>query len=165
MPSIRKHGAYMTSPTIDRIIADPDYGIQLLKELKNERQARLAAEEARINAENQVAVLQPKATYHDYVLTSKDAVPITVIAKDYGMSGKVMNEKLHDLGIQYKVKDTWVLYAKYANHDYTDTYTHAYKDKDGETHTRIQTNWTQTGRLFIYKKLKDVGVLPMMERQ
>jgi prophage antirepressor-like protein len=46
LPSIRKHGAYMTAPTIDKILADPDFGIRLLTELKAEqvRNATLAAE-------------------------------------------------------------------------------------------------------------------------
>jgi prophage antirepressor-like protein len=45
LPSIRKHGAYVTAPTIDRILADPDFGIRLLTELKQEQtqNAALAA--------------------------------------------------------------------------------------------------------------------------
>jgi prophage antirepressor-like protein len=42
LPSIRKHGAYVTAPTIDKILADPDFGIRLLTQLKDE-QARNAA--------------------------------------------------------------------------------------------------------------------------
>lgn len=42
LPSIRKHGAYMTEATIDKVLADPDFGIRLLTQLKEE-QARSAA--------------------------------------------------------------------------------------------------------------------------
>lgn len=45
VPSIRKHGAYMTSATIDRMIASPEFGIKLLTELKAEQDKRKALEE------------------------------------------------------------------------------------------------------------------------
>ena len=45
LPSIRKHGAYATDATIDNIIADPDFGIRLLTQLKEERAKAKASEE------------------------------------------------------------------------------------------------------------------------
>lgn len=45
LPSIRKHGAYMTNDVIERTLTDPDYLIQLATQLKKERQMRLEAEE------------------------------------------------------------------------------------------------------------------------
>jgi len=45
VPSIRKHGAYMTPDTIDRMIASPEFGIKLLTELKSEQEKRKALEE------------------------------------------------------------------------------------------------------------------------
>lgn len=45
LPSIRKHGAYMTPDTIDRMIASPEFGIKLLTELKSEQEKRKALEE------------------------------------------------------------------------------------------------------------------------
>ena len=47
IPSIRQHGAYATDSTIDRIIGDPDFGIRLLGQLKQEREARRALEAQR----------------------------------------------------------------------------------------------------------------------
>lgn len=44
LPAIRKHGAYATAPTIDKILDDPDYGIRLLQNLKEEREKRKALE-------------------------------------------------------------------------------------------------------------------------
>ena len=43
LPTIRKHGAYMTNEVIERTLTDPDYLIQLATALKEERQARLLA--------------------------------------------------------------------------------------------------------------------------
>lgn len=45
LPTIRKHGAYMTETVIERTLTDPDYLIQLATTLKEERQKRLLAEE------------------------------------------------------------------------------------------------------------------------
>ena len=64
-----------------------------------------------------IAELQPKATYYDLILQNKSLVAISVIAKDYGMSGTKMNELLNEHGVQYKMgnkkKYIWLLYAKY----------------------------------------------------
>lgn len=62
-----------------------------------------------------ITELQPKANYVDTILQSKSLVTITQIAKDYGMSGRRMNQVLKELKIQYKVGGQWVLYSKYQN--------------------------------------------------
>lgn len=111
-----------------------------------------------------IAELQPKASYYDKVLTAPDPIPVSLIAKDYGKSGTWLNKKLHDLGIQYKLNGTWLLYQKYAEQGYTKSFTHTYSDKLGMTHTSMFTYWTQKGRLFIYDLLKEHGILPLMER-
>lgn len=54
----------------------------------------------------QIAEMQPKASYYDLILQNKNTVPITQIAKDYGMSGRKFNELLHELGVQYKFRKT-----------------------------------------------------------
>lgn len=95
LPAIRKHGMYATAKTIDQMLADPDSMIKVLTELKKEREGRLIAEQ-RVNE------LTPKDSYYDLVLKNKSLVTITQIAKDYGMSGREMNSKLHDLKVQYK---------------------------------------------------------------
>lgn len=106
--------------------------------------------------EIQIAEYQPKATYYDKVLQSKGLVNISVIAKDYGMSGQKMNQLLHDVGIQYKQGSVWLPYSKHQDKGYTKTTT----TKDGYVHMK----WTQQGRLFIYDTLKQHGVLPLIER-
>lgn len=99
LPTIRKHGAYMTSEKIEEVLLNPDTIIKLATELKTERERRSIAEQ-RVNE------LTPKASYYDLVLSNKSLVTITQIAKDYGMSGQSMNHKLHDLGVIYKQGNT-----------------------------------------------------------
>ena len=71
---------------------------------------------------------------------------------------------LKDLGIQYKQGDTWVLYSKYQGYGYLQTKTHNYADADGVQHAKQHSYWTQKGRLFLYEKLKNKGVMPLMEQ-
>ncbi|MGK8294037.1 phage antirepressor KilAC domain-containing protein [Staphylococcus arlettae] len=109
----------------------------------------------------QIGELKPKATYYDLVLQNKSLLSVSKIAKDYGMSARALNTLLHDLGIQYKQGDIWLLYAKYQDKGYTQTSTYALD----EEHSKVSTKWTQQGRLFIYDLLKDEGILPTIEKQ
>lgn len=132
---------------------------------------RLAADQAELLEKQQkqleikdtiISEYEPKATYYDLILSSQDALPITVIAKDYGMSAKAMNKKLNELGIIFKCQGTWVTYQKYASKGYTKTSTVSYDDGKGSA---VHTKWTQKGRLFLYDTLKNCGILPLMEKE
>ena len=65
IPSIRKHGAYMTENTLDRMINSPEFGIKLLTALKEEKDKRKALEVANSELTVQNAIMQPKADYFD----------------------------------------------------------------------------------------------------
>lgn len=120
-----------------------------------------------INTQQQqiIGELKPKADYTDHILKSKALMTITAIAKDYGMSGNEMNNKLHELGVQYKQGNQWFLYAKYQACGYTHSETISFKRRDGSEDTTLHTKWTQKGRLFIYNLLKENDILPMIERR
>lgn len=106
--------------------------------------------------------LKPKATYYDLVLQNKSLLSITKIAKDYGLSGRKMNEMLHELGVQFKQGDCWLLYQKYAERGYTQSRTHVIDEEK----SKLNTYWTQKGRLFIYDLLKaEKGLLPLIEQE
>lgn len=111
-----------------------------------------------------IGELEPKASYYDTILQCKDLIPTTIIAKDYGMSAKKFNSTLHDMGIQFKQGDTWVLYSKYQGSGYLKTKTHSYADADGKIHSKEHSYWTQKGRLFLYDLLKNKGVMPLIEK-
>lgn len=161
LPAIRRHGMYAT----EDLIANPDLAIAAFQALKAEREKRIALEEAVAVQAQQIAELKPKASYYDVVLKCKDAVNISVIAKDYGWSAQRMNEYLHQKGVQYKQADIWLLYQKHAGCGYTKTNTHVYEDTCGREHTKVHTKWTQKGRLFIYGLLKADGVYPQIEME
>ena len=164
LPAIRQHGAYMTEATLERALAEPDFLISLATKLKEEREARAKLELDKTVLTQQVAELQPKASYYDLVLQCPGLLSMTEIAKDYGMSAKAMNKKLHELGVQFNQSGVWFLYARYQSEGYTQTKTQNYSRPDGTQGTRTHMYWTQKGRVFLYYLLKEQGILPMMER-
>ena len=162
LPAIRKHGVF----AMDDIVNNTDALIEALQAFKAERLARIEAEAQSAVKSQQIAEMQPKVSYYNIVLQTPDVVPITVIAKDYGWSGKRMNKYLHEEGIQFRQPNgIWLLYQKHADKGYTKTKTSTYVDSVGTEHSAVHTYWTQEGRLFIYDLLKSRGILPLIERE
>ena len=153
LPSIRKHGAYINDDVINQMQEDSDYAAELLRNLTAERNRSN-------NLVNRVAQLTPKAHYHDIILQCPDSIPVTFIAKDYGMSGAAFNKLLYKLNVQFRIGRTWLLYAKHQRNGYTVTNTYT---KNGMT-TLVHTCWTQRGRFWLYELLKRNGILPTIER-
>ena len=147
------------------MIADPvARALKWAEEQKAHRQQVALLEANNARQEQIIGELKPKADYTDMILQNKGLVPITAIAKDYGMSGVAMNEKLHEMKIIYKMGRQWLLYSKYQAKGYTHSETVNFKHKDGRDDVAMNTKWTQKGRLFLYEKLKEQGILPVIER-
>ena len=135
IPAIRKYGLYATDEVIEKTLNNPDFMIKLLEELKKERKEK--------------AKLQEKITLLTH---TKKTYTTTEIAKELGFrSARELNEKLKEMKIQYKVNDTWVLSAKYA-------------DKGYESIKQISLingnvvydrRWTQKGREFLLELFKN----------
>lgn len=125
LPSIRKHGIYATDNVIDQILNNPDFGIELLTKLKEERSAR-------IEAEKQAAVL----THVNKTYTC------TEVAKELGLKSAIeLNNRLKELGVQYKVNQTWVPYTKYANLGWFD----------------IKQEVADNGHIIYHRKITGIG--------
>ena len=102
LKTIRKHGIYATDNVIDNILNNPDFGIELLTKLKEERAARVEAE--RKNA----ILMHVNKTY-----------TITEIAKELGLKSAIqLNRILAEKKIQYQVNGTWVMFSQYSNCGY-----------------------------------------------
>lgn len=158
LPAIRKDGGYMVTKEgeteeelIARALILAQKSIDRL-ELENKQKDQIIGE------------LRPKADYVDKILQNTSLIKVSSIAKDYGMSAQDMNKLLHELRIQYKQGDQWLLYANIQDKGYTSSETHVYKKKDGTTDVNLLTKWTQKGRMFLYEELKRNGYLPMIER-
>ena len=161
LPAIRKTGMYAT----EELLENPDLAIQAFTALKLEREKNKKLNTTVKVQEQQIMELQPKASYYDLVLNCPDLLSVTVIAKDYGKSAKWLNNFLKEHKIQFKQGKIWLLYKEYAEQGYTSTKTHTVNGNDGKQHSKVNTYWTQKGRLFIYALLKSEGILPIMEQE
>ena len=112
-----------------------------------------------------ITELTPKADYADRILSSNDCMTVTQIAQDYGLSAVSFNRILSRAGIQRKVGEQWILYAEYQGKGYVQNKTYDYEKANGTTGTKLSTVWTQKGRLFLYNRLKEIGVVPEMEKE
>jgi len=171
IPSIRRHGAYMTEDTLRKALNSPDFLIRLATKLKDEQERNRALEGKVEELESSVRTmdrvigeLAPKANYVDIILKSSSTVLITQIAQDYGMSAKALNRKLAELRIQRRVGRQWILYAEYQGKGYVHSKTIDIVHSNGRPDVMMQTEWTQKGRLFLYEELKKHGIYPMIER-
>ena len=157
LPSIRKHGVYATGDFLSKSIANPAWAIGVLTELK-------AKQEEAALLEQKLAEAKSKADYCDAILQCRELVATSVIAKDYGYSAKAFNKLLHELGVQFKQGELWLLYQSYAQRGWTQTKTHKYVGADGKIHCNVHMYWTQKGRLELYYLLKDHDYLPLIEQ-
>jgi anti-repressor protein len=105
LPAIRKHGAYMTPETIEKVLSDPDTIIRLATELKKERQRRME--------------LEPKAQGYDYLMNAQGTVTIGEAAKIIDIKGIGQNKFFKILvaeGIIYKKGNSYLPYSEYKEH-------------------------------------------------
>lgn len=128
---------------------------QLALESKNEEIIQLSAT---------ITEMQPKVSYVDTILSSKETVTTTQIAQDYGQSAKALNVLLRNFGVQHKVGGQWILYSKYPPCGYVQSETVSITHRDGSAGSVMHTKWTQKGRLFLYDELKKHGILPLIEK-
>lgn len=80
LPSIRRHGAYATDDVIDKVLDDPDFGIRLLTQLKDERARRR-------DAERTIEAQRPKVLFAESVETSDGSILVGELARDLRQNG------------------------------------------------------------------------------
>lgn len=154
LPSIRKTGGYQIPqdyPSALRALADTVEQVNTLA-AENERQRQAIADFA------------PVRQYLDTILESPGTMATSQIAADYGMSAKKLNKILHEAGIQHNVNGQWILYTRLMGKGYTKSKTIHITHADGQPDTRMQTQWTQKGRLMIHETLTARGYMAVMDR-
>ncbi len=126
-----------------------------------EQNQKLLTDNAELKSE--LTVAKPKAEYLDKILQNPGTMTVTQIAKDYGMTAPAFNKLLHSFQIQYKRGDNWYLYDEYAKYGYTQSYTIDIEN-DKAAFSKVNMNWTQAGRKFLYEFLKENEIAPLCER-
>lgn len=140
LPSIRKHGAYMTNETLEQALLNPDTLIQLALNLKAEQE--------------KVKELTPKAKIYDAYMSQEGTVSTTTMAKRYGLTARQLNKMLHDLGIQFKIGSTWYLYDKYSGKGYVKMVS---APIEGSSTLKSYTSmrWTPKGQEFVHNLISE----------
>lgn len=97
LPSIRKHGAYMTEDVLKQALASPDFLIELATRLKTEK-----AKNAQLTVSNQI--MQPKAEYFDMLVDRNLLTGIRDTAKELGVRQNDFVRFLLDKGYLFRTK-------------------------------------------------------------
>lgn len=154
LPSIRKHGAYMTDNIIERTLADPDYLIQLATALKDERQKRIEAEQS-------VKDAQPAITFTKAVSGSVSSCLIGELAKLINQNGTPMGERrlfqwmrdngyLGTKGERYNIPN-----QKYVDMGLFELKKGVRSGNNGVLHTTITTKVTGKGQIYFVNKFNN----------
>ena len=164
LPSIRKTGQYSANvpQTFSQALM---LAARQQEEIERQKAALAQQGEEIVKLSNEVMTMKPKATYYDLILNNPSTVTITQIAQGYGMSAKKFNQILCDFRIQHKVNKQWILYADNINKGYVQSKPTNIPLSNGTEKVVYNTEWTQKGRIFLYEKLKQAGILPMIENK
>ena len=97
LPSIRKHGAYLTEDVLEQALTSPDFLIELATRLKTEK-----AKNAQLTVSNQI--MQPKADYFDMLVDRNLLTGIRDTAKELGIRQNDFVRFLLDKGYLFRTK-------------------------------------------------------------
>jgi len=161
LPAIRKHGAYMTQSTIEKVLTDPDTLIQLAQILKEERRQKELAQK-------QLEYQAPVIKYANEILSSTSGHTATTIGAELNMSAITLNELLVKAHFIRKTgkKGEYSLCAAHQGKGYVNTTTFKYEGKDGGNRTKIDIHFTEAGRMKIHKitdQAINAGVLKVIK--
>jgi anti-repressor protein len=152
LPSIRKHGAYLSNEAIEKTLTDPDYLIKLATTLKEERTKRIEAECKVVALQTSNDAMKPKAEFADAVMGSSDAIDMRKVATtlNMGVGRNKLFELLRDKGIFDRHN---IPYQTYIDRGYFRTIESTYNKPDGSSCINIKTVVFQKGIDFIRKLL------------
>ena len=145
LPSIRKHGGYLTPEKAEEIISDPDVIIELAQAVKRERSAR-------ISMESLIHELEPKADMYDRFLDADGTYSIGNVAKMVGLSQNKLFDRMRNSGIliaKGAMRNT--PYQRYMHHFSVLPY--YFERSDGTRGTNYTTRVQPSGIQFICRKL------------
>lgn len=168
LPTIRKTGSYGIPRSYSEALL---LAANQAKKIEEQQQILLESSEtikrkdeenAKLVAENKEC--KPKATLYDILVANKQMNNMKSFALNYGMTSNGMNRLLHDYGIQYKTGEQWFLYSQYVGKGYVGSVPVPITHSDGSKGYKYHTKWTFEGFVFLYKFLKEKGILPLIER-
>lgn len=152
LPSIRKHGAYMTDETLEKALLSPEFLIRLAQELKKEKEMRIAAE-------NKIKADEPKVAFADRVAATSNVI-------DIGLLSKLAKDEHIDIGrnrlfawlreneyLQSSDGHKNEPYQKYVNQGIFEVKEYTYSTPYGEK-SGTKTYVTGKGQIYLIEKLR-----------
>ena len=155
LPAIRQTGSY--SLNIPKTLPEALRAYATEVEEHEKTKAIVARQD------QQIAEFKPVKDYVDKILSSKSTVTATQIAADYGISARKLNVILHEEDVQRSVGGQWILYQKHMHKGWTKSETFEFERSDGRMDSKINTKWTQKGRLAIHGILTARGIHAVCE--
>lgn len=156
LPSIRKHGAYITGDKLMEVLSDPRKMAEILTNLADER-------ELRIKFQNELEEAKPKLGHYDRILDSKDLQTPTVLSRSFGVTAQMMNKILLKLGVIRKLYKNGNLYgftAKYEGKEYGNVKELPVRRKDGSINFYQKTLvYSEKGKEMISNLLSDLELI------
>lgn len=155
LKEIRKTGGYIATMQEDTPELIMARALQVAQTTISKHQQMLEQANERIVLQSEQLKQQaPKVKSYDEYISSDGTFSATQIAKEYGWGAKTLNNKLREMGVQYKQHGQWLLFAKYSGKGYTKSVPHAFTHADGRVDVRMSTVWTAKGREYIHSLLK-----------
>lgn len=141
LPSIRKHGAYMTEKTLEEALTSPDFLIKLATELKSEKDKNLKLQEINSNLSVRNAIMKPKADYFDELVDRNLLTNFRETAKQLKVKEQIFIKFLLDKKYLYRDKKGKLL-------PYEDKNRGLFEIKE---YVNEKTNWSGTQTLITPK--------------
>lgn len=116
IPSIRKHGAYMTDNTIEKVVTDPDFLIQLANALKMEQNARKAAEQKALEHERTLKEQEAPVAIYNLAISAQNTMSMQEVAKSLNTGRTRLYKLLREEGII--MKDSTLPYQRFIDAGY-----------------------------------------------
>lgn len=150
LPSIRKHGAYMTDQVLEQAVTNPDFAIGLLTKLKEEKE-KLAA------AQQQIVQQQPLVVFAEACMQSNESLKVSEVAKlaakhNVKIGQRQLFAKLREWNLMFKrsTEPTQAAVEK----GYFEIAQGVKQKPSGEPFTWTTTYVTPTGQAYIIDRLK-----------
>lgn len=157
LPSIRKHGAYMTEETLEKALTSPDFLIRLATELKHEKEARLKAEE-------RIEIDRPKVQFANSVSGSPTSIPVGDLAKIMKQNGVNIGQNrlfawLRSNGWLMNTNESWNMPTQRGmNMGYFEIKEATCADRCGVTRVYKKTMVTGKGQIYFLDKMLTLKV-------
>lgn len=159
IPSIRQTGGYIPHNEDDDDATIMAKALLISQNTIEKKDNKIKAlEKETLKLVDVIESQKPKLEYLDQILSCDDALLMTSIAFDYGLSAQALNKILAEERVQRNVRGQWILYSDYLGKGYTKTETNEFGGKP-----RVQTLWTQKGRMLIHEILTKREVKAMMD--